>query len=207
VPVLLRRLLVLVAVVAAVAAGPACSKKKPGQTASPKTTAASTTSTAPGAAPTVKFNIIGLEDNGTKAPDDATKAAVLGTVEQWADQAVVAPLHTGQPAGDLTALFTPAAAAKFADPATRAAFVDEGLPAALTSLSVDKADATLSSVAGSDEVLGVIGVRVDLRLHAVGPELDVDVVHWGELILAPVDNGWKIDGFDLHSSRDSRGAP
>lgn len=211
-PRLLRRFsptIVVAIALAALAVAPACSKKQKPSAAPPGSAATATTAAtakAQAGAPAIHFTVVGLEDNGTKAPDDATKAAVVATLDKWLADAVVAPLHSGHPAGDLTSLLTPAAAAKLADPAARAAFVDEGLPAASTSITADKADVTLGSVAGPDEVVAVIGARIDLKLHAVGPDLDVDVVHWGELILAPEGDGWKIDAFDLHATRDSRGA-
>ena len=201
----LRRPLVLLLATTLVVL-PACSKKH--EKAAPRagTTTAAPTSTAAGV-PVIHLNLTGVENNGTADPDDATKAAVMATADTWVANAVVAPLHSGQPAGDLTPLLTTSAVAKMADPATRAAFVDEGLPAAAsTSITADKADATINSVAGPDGTVGLVGVRVDLRLHAVGPDLDLDVIHWGEMILAQQDGAWRIDAFDLHASRDSRGA-
>jgi hypothetical protein len=94
---------------------------------------------------------------------------------------------------------------RLADPATRATLVDEGLPPATTSIAAEVANVLLSTVAGPDEVLAVVGARIDLKVHAVGPTLDVDVVHQGELVLAPQDDGsWRIESFALHTARDSR---
>jgi hypothetical protein len=54
-------------------------------------------------------------------------------------------------------------------------------------------------------VLAVVGARIDVKVHAVGPTLDVDVIHQGELVLVPeADGSWRIESFALHTARDSR---
>ena len=201
------RLVAALALVALLAAG--CSKdddeKGKGDATATKKPAATTTTTAPGTPPTLQFTVTEVNDNGTRPPDEATVAAVKKTLDTWLAAAVVGPLHSGQPAGDLSALFTPPALERLADPATRATLVDEGLPPATTSISAEVANLLLSSVAGADEILAVIGARIDLKVHAVGPTLDVDVVHQGELVLTPEPDGsWKIESFALHTARDSR---
>jgi hypothetical protein len=184
---------------------PACSKDKPDGTAAPKAKRAPTTTAAAPAAPTVAFTVTGTDDNGTKGPDDATLAAVKQTMDGWLATAVVAPLHSGQPAGDLSPLFTQAALDRLADPAVRATLVDEGIPAAKT-ITADTANLLVTSVAGPDEVVAVVGARIDVKVHTVGATHDVDVVHQGELVLVPDGPGWKIDSFAVHTARDSRNA-
>ena len=182
-----------------------CSKDKDDDDAAPKRKGATTTTV--GAAPTLAFTVTETNANGTKAPDEAQLAAIKKTLDGWLNTAVVAPLHSGQPAPDLAAFFTPAALERLADPATRATLVDEGMPPASTEIAAEVADVLLSTVAGPDEVLAVVGARIDVKVHAVGPELDVDVVHQGELVLAPeADGSWKIESFAVHTARDSRGA-
>jgi hypothetical protein len=194
------RFLAVLALVAALVAG--CSKDK--DDAAPKKRGTTTTAAA-AASPTLAFTVTETNDNGTKGPDDAQLAAIKKTLDGWLASAVVAPLHTGQPAPDLAPLFTAAALERLADPATRATLVDEGLPPATTSIAAEVANVLLSTVAGPDEVLAVVGARIDLKVHAVGPTLDVDVVHQGELVLAPQDDGsWRIESFALHTARDSR---
>jgi hypothetical protein len=124
-------------------------------------------------------------------------------MDAWLATAVVGPMHTAQPAPDLSPLFTQAALERLADPAVRATLVDEGLPAAKT-ITAETASLLLSSVAGPDEVVAVIGARIDLKVHTVGATHDVDVVHQGELVLVPDGTSWKIDSFAVHTSRDSR---
>ena len=199
-----RRLLAALALVAVLAAAGCSKDKKNADGGSAKKPETTTTAAAAGP-PTLQFTVTETNTNGTKAPDDAQLAAIKKTLDGWLAAAVVAPLHSGQPAPDLTALFTPAALERLADPAIRAAVVDEGLPPATTSITAEPANVLLSTVAGADEVLAIVGARIDVKIHAVGPTLDVDVVHQGELVLAPEPDGsWKIESFALHTARDSR---
>ena len=199
------RLLAALALAAVLAAG--CSKgaKDDDDGAAAKKP---TTTTAPGASaapPTLQFTVTETNANGTKAPDEAQLAAIKKTLDGWLASAVVAPLHSGQPAPDLAPLFTAPALERLADPAVRATLVDEGMPPATTAITAETANVLLSTVAGPDEVLAVVGARIDVKVHAVGPTLDVDVVHQGELVLAPeADGSWKIESFALHTARDSR---
>jgi hypothetical protein len=47
-------------------------------------------------------------------------------------------------------------------------------------------------------------VQLDLLLRAQGPTLDVDVNHYGEVVLVQEADGWKIDSFAVEAARDSR---
>lgn len=191
----------LLVALALTAAG--CSKG--GEKGAPPKPRTTTTTQAAAAAPTLAFTVTQTDDNGTKTPDEATVAAVKKTLDGWLAGAVVAPLHSGQPAPDLAALFTPAALERLTDPATRATLVDEGLPPATKAITAEVANLLLSSVAGPDEVIALIGARIDLKVHAVGPTVDADVVHQGELVLVPdPDGSWKIDSFAIHTARDTR---
>jgi hypothetical protein len=166
-----------------------------------------TSTTALAAPPTIGVTVTGVDANGTKAPDDATVAAVKATLDSWLATAVVAPLFSGQPAGDLSGVFTPAALERLAaDPAARPSLVDDGLglPPASTAITAERANVALASVAGPDEVVAVIAAQLDILLRAQGPTVDVDVNHHGEVVLVPDGGTWKIDAFSVTAARDSR---
>ncbi len=198
-----RPLVALTLAVALLGGAGACSKKK-AEDAGAARPATTTTATVPVAPPTIPLTVTGVDAYGTKAPDDATVAAVKATLDAWLAAAVVAPLHSGQPAGDLSAVFTPAALEQLADPATRATLVDEGLPPATKGITAERVTAGLFSVAGADEVTGVVAAQVDVKLRAVGDTMDVDIVHFGEVVLVPEGDTWKIDSFALDAGKDSR---
>jgi hypothetical protein len=183
----------------------ACPAKKDHNSSAPSRRA--TTTSGP-TAPTVELHVEAVESNGTKAPDDATVAKVMSTLDSYLARAVVRPLATGRPADDISDLFTPEAKTRLGDAATLATLVEGGTPPASRSLTADSAKVTLSSIAGPDEVVALVAARLDVKLHAVGPRIDMDVVRAGELVLAPqADGGWYIDSFGLRTARDTRDAP
>ena len=206
-PSLRRSLPLVLALTVAVGGLGACSKDKDGGGGRAAGTTTAPPATALAAPPTIGVTVTGVDANGTKEPDEATVAAVKATLDQWIATALVGPLFTGQPAGDLAPVFTPAALERVAaDPAVRATLVVEGLPPATTNITAERANVALSSVAGPDEVVAVVGVQLDLLLRAQGPSLDVNVNHYGDLVLVQEADGWKIDTFSIVSAKDSRDA-
>ena len=203
---LLRRPLVAAVVAALVVAGlGACSKSSSDEGDRQARPTSTTSSTALAAPPAIGIDISGVEANGTQPPDDATVAAVKKTLDTWLATAVVGPLFTGQPAGDLAPAFTPAALERIAaDPAARSTLVAEGLPPATTSITKERATAALSSVAGPDGVVAVVAASLDILLRATGPTMDVDVNHYGDVVLVQEADGWKIDSFTITTQQDSR---
>jgi hypothetical protein len=198
-----RRVLRLVVLVAVLAALPGCTKdgKEDGD-------AARRTSDRTGSgAPSITFTVDGaVETNGTKAPTDEDLTQVKATLDAYLARAVVEPLHTGRPAGDLSDLFSVEARPRLTDQPTRATLVEEGLPPASTSITADAATVKLSSVAGPDGVIALIAARLDVKLHAVGPRIDIDIARDGELVLTRDDGRWRIDSFGVRTTRNTRDA-
>lgn len=195
-----RRATIVVVVAVALLAITGCSKDKEEAEKSPEKPAEEGTPAAPG---TVELTVTGVDANATTPPDEATVAAVKKTLDGWIAIAVVAPLRSGDPAGDLSPFFTAPALERLGDPAVRATLVDEGLPAATKSVEAEVANVALASAAGESGV-AVIAARLELKIHAVGDDSDIDVVHSGDLILVPDADAWKIDSFSVRTARDSR---
>lgn len=203
-----RRPLIALTVAAALAVGGlgACSKSESdGDDQARPAPTTSTTRTALAAPPAIGIDISGVDANGTQPPDEATVAAIKVALDTWLATAVVGPLFTGQPAGDLALAFTPAALERIAaDPAARSVLVAEGLPPATSAITKERATAALSSVAGPDGVVAVVGASLDILLRATGPTVDVDVNHYGDVVLVQEADGWKIDAFTITTQQDSR---
>lgn len=128
---------------------------------------------------------------------DATWAGVLDTLNRYLESAVLTPLRTGGPAGDLAPLFTGPAAAKVTTATPdRSAFIDEGLPP-LSDVRKDSAVAQLTALAGSDGAVSVATAVLDLRLTGHVAGAPVKVVRTGELVLVPEGGRWRIDAYEL----------
>jgi len=132
---------------------------------------------------------------------DAAWAGVLDTLNRYLDAAVLKPLRTGGPAGDLTPLFTaPAAARVMAVGPDRFAVIDENLPP-LSDVRQDKALAGLTGLAGTDGVMSVVTAGLDLRLIGHINGAPVTVVRTGEFVLVPERGIWRIDAYEITVTR------
>jgi hypothetical protein len=160
--------------------------------------------------PAIHVTLAPLDANDTKPPGDDVLAKVKAALDRYVADAVIAPLRTAMPAPDLSRVFTGNVLARITPgSAERAALVDEGFPPASSAIVPDVATALITSVAGPDEVPGLIGVHLDVKVHAVGPTVEFDIVRGADFVLIPDGDAgdWKIDAFQVHASRDSRAAP
>jgi hypothetical protein len=137
----------------------------------------------------------------TNASYDATWFAVLETLNKYLDAAVVTPLRTGGPAGDLTPLFNRPALERIAPGGPdRFAFIDENLPP-ISDLRSERAVAGLTGLAGRDGTVSVVTAGLDLRLIGHIGGAPVTVVRTGELVLMPEGGTWRIDAYDIRVVR------
>jgi hypothetical protein len=136
---------------------------------------------------------------------DASWAAVLDTLNRYLETAVLTPLRSGGPAGDLAPLFTPLSVSRVLTVGPhRAAFIDEGLPPA-TELRRQRGVASLTGLGGRDASLSVVSAELDLRLTGFVDGAPLTVVRTGELVLIPEGGRWRIDAWDLRVSRTLAG--
>ncbi len=203
-----RRLLLLVVAVLVVGAG--CSQAHPlaytTQTpilSAPDGSEAVLAPVPPAGPVTFTGTAFNLHTAGSVPPaaSDAAWAGVLETLNRYLEAAVLQPLRSGGPAGDLTPLFTsPAVQRVMAVGPDRVAFIDENLPP-VSDLRQEAAVAGLNGLAGPDGVLSVVTADLDLRLigHVGGAR--VRVVRTGELVLVPQGGSWRIDAYDIRVTR------
>ncbi|MDQ4068228.1 MAG: hypothetical protein M3203_01920 [Actinomycetota bacterium] len=136
-----------------------------------------------------------------QATFDAAWAGVLDTLNRYLEAAVLTPLRTGGPAGDLTPLFTPLSVAQVMTVGPdRFAFIDENL-APVTDLRKLEAVATLTALGGPDGTISVVTANLQLRLtgRVDGAPLALD--RTGELVLMPEGGTWRIDAWDVKVTR------
>ena len=132
---------------------------------------------------------------------DAAWSGVLDTLNRYLEVAVLGPLRTGGPAGDLTPLFFPPAAARVMTVGPdRFAFIDENLPP-LSDVRKERAVAGLTGLAGPDGAMSVITAGLDLRLIGHINGAPVTIVRTGELVFMPHGGTWRIDAYDIKVTR------
>jgi hypothetical protein len=169
-----------------------------GLMAVPTTTSAPSSESSDGS-----FSVTGARVESVRLPPppfpDDVKASVTATLERYLQEAVLGPLRSGGPAGDLEPVFTGLARARVDGP-DRAALVDEGLPAA-GSVRAESATVGFAALAGADGAMTVVTAAVDLRLRASDDD-PVTIARTGHLVLVPDGDGWKIDGYDVRTTRE-----
>jgi len=190
-----RRLAVFVLVVALVAAG-GCRRD------SDSTSPPSTSSTVP---PEIRVTASSVEvesmGSGPVAFPDEVRDSVVSTLNAWIDLGVVDPLLSGQPALGLDAAFTPEAMARLTPGSPdRTAMLEEG---GLAAVRPEKASATLVALAGQDGALSLVTAAVEVAFVRVAGVDQVRVVRTGEVVLVPVEGGWRIDGYDVVTTHDT----
>lgn len=173
-----------------------------GGSGSPKSTSATPE---PGS---LAFTVSGTDVQALASPTPGfpadVRAKVLETLNRYLTDAVAGPLRSGRPAGDLAPVFTAPALARVNGP-DRAALVDEGLPKA-SNLRAEAAKAKLGILLGDQNRPQVVSAEVDLRVTTGGSDT-LTVVRTGALVLVPAGGGWKIDGYDINTARDSADGP
>ena len=132
------------------------------------------------------------------------KAAVKAGLDAWLGKGISVPLGTGKPPEGLEAVFTAPALSRLAGPGPdRAALLEEGSP--LTGkVSQDRANANLSALTAPGGEVVVVTAAVDLALTVASGDGAVAVVRSGELVLVPENGSWRIDAYDLRTSRDTQ---
>ena len=132
---------------------------------------------------------------------DAAWAGVLDTLNRYLEAAVLTPLRSGGPAGDLTPLFTPPAAQRVMTVGPdRFAFIDENLPP-VSDVRAESAVAGLTALAGPEGIMSVVTAGLDLRLIGHIDGALVRVTRTGELVLMPEGGTWRIDAYDIQVTR------
>ena len=172
-----------------------------GRSGSPPSTTATTTvesSDTP-----VAFTVSSFTVEGPGRPDsvEAVKTAVVRTFDRYLEDAVLTPLRSGGPAGELRPLFT-ARAGEHMWATDRNAFVDEGLPPASRIVAMVSGLHLVGLAEPGGEVV-LVSARMDLKLVA-GADADAVTIERGaDLLLMAEGDGWKIDSYQVRVSRDT----
>ena len=135
----------------------------------------------------------------------AAQAGIEATLNRWLDEAVLPPLRSGQPAGDISPFFTAPTRERIATTPDRAAFVDEGIPP-VSGVQAGVANLAMVALVDPDGTIPVVSVHFDLTLGGMVEGTPLGVEHTGDLFMVPEGYGWVIDGYDVRATRATEGA-
>lgn len=161
-----------------------------------------TTAGPPGTSVGFTVTAFDVEGAGDPASVERVKAAVQTTFSRYLQDAVLTPLRSGGPAGELAPLFTARAAEHLAGAADRRAFIDEGLPPAWR---IEAPVSALRLVGLADQAgqVVLVAARMDLKLLAGVPGTTVTIDRGADLVLVADGDGWKIDAYSVRVTRDT----
>ena len=185
---------------AAGAGSGACSRPVPATIGRSPTPTSTTPEVPTGAAFTVAA--FDVEGPGNPASMESVKAALLTTFTRYLEAAVLTPLRTGGPAGEIAPLFTARAAEHLAATGERNAFVDEGLPPA-TRIVPRASTLRLTGLADQNGDVVLVTVRMDLTLLAQAPDVTVTIERGADLLFVSDGGAWKIDAYRVRVARDT----
>lgn len=160
------------------------------------------------ALPAVTFTVASFDVEGAADPAsvERVKAAVVATLSRYLEAAVLTPVLSGGPAGDLAPLFTARAAEHMAATADRNAFVDEGLPPAPRVVPL-VSGLHLAGLADQKGEVVLVSAHMDLKLAADAGGTTIVIDRGGDLLLVPDGDAWKIDSYRVRVTRDTPGSP
>jgi hypothetical protein len=136
------------------------------------------------------------------SPEQVT--AIVGTARQYLDGAVIRPLRTGKPAGDISGLFDAATAAQLTGLA-RPALFDEGLPPATGDVTANASSLVVNGLSDGSGAFVLATVGSDVEITAGSDDGDLRIHRVTELTLVPEGLAWKIAGFDVIVDRQGPG--
>lgn len=141
---------------------------------------------------------------GTFSPD--VSAAIMTTLGEYAESAMVTPLRKGKPASAALAnVFDAPALARLSGP-DRAVVLDEGLPRAVGKIGVSSPPIPLTGLADASGNTILVSADVKLTAKARTEKGVIGVTRAGTFVLAPDASGiWKITGWTLTTDRRGPG--
>ncbi len=152
----------------------------------------------------IAFRVTSFDVEAAADPAEGAASAAQGgieaTITRWLDEAVLRPLRTGQPAGDIGPLFTAPTRERIATTPDRAAFVDEGLPP-VSGVTPGVATLAMIALADPDGNIPLVAVHLELTLGGTVEGTPLGVEHTGDLFMVPEGDGWLIDGYDVRATR------
>ena len=154
------------------------------------------------------YLLLGLMSGSTEPTYSASEvsAAVMTTLGEYAESAMVTPLRKGKPASAALAnVFDAPALARLSGP-DRTVVLDEGLPRAVGKIDVSSPPIPLTGLADASGNTILVSADVKLTAKARTEKGVIGVTRVGTFVLAPDASGiWKITGWTLTTDRRGPG--
>jgi hypothetical protein len=148
-------------------------------------------------------NIFTVAGTPPAFPDDV-KAAVLAAVAAYLKAASLTAAQKGvSDATGLATLLTGPAAARLTS-TDRATLLDEGLPRATGKVKITTAPVTLTGLADPDGHVVIVNAAINATTVLPTRSGTVTVKRTGDLVFAPDNGTWKIQGYTLTSERTGK---
>jgi hypothetical protein len=172
--------------------------------------AAKTTTSAagPGVTLTLEAGDLATDSAGpTTSFSPAQAQQVLGTIRAYLDGAVIKPLRSGEPAGDLSAVFDAGTLARVTG-VDRGVMLEEGLPKVTGDIAI--VGKPVNFVGLGDQSGNLVLVTASVQFTVDGAIADVKaplhIEQHGDLVLAPDASGaWKVTSYRMTVARSGGG--
>jgi hypothetical protein len=174
-----------------------------------KTAGPATTSTAgPGITITLEAGDLATDSAGPATSFSTSQAQqLLATIRSYVEQAVVKPLRSGEPAGDLSSVFDAGTLARVAG-VDRAVMVEEGLPKVTGDIDVVAKPVSFMGLGDQSGNLVLVTASVQFTVDGsiAGVKAPLHVDQRGDLVLAPDASGaWKVTAYRMAVTRSGGG--
>ena len=166
------------------------------------------TSAGPGVTITLQAGDIATDSAGPATSFSAAQAQqVLASIRTYVDGAIVKPLRSGEPAGDLSTVFDPGTLARVTG-ADRGVMVEEGLPKVTGDLTVTAKPVSFVGLGDQSGNLVLVTASVQLTVDGTiaGAKAPLHIDRRGDLVFAPDASGaWKVTSYQMAVTRSGGG--
>jgi hypothetical protein len=179
-----------------------------GGSSSDDATKTTTSNAGPGVTITLEAGDIATDSAGPATSLSPAQAQqVLATVRAYVDGAVVKPLRSGEPVGDLSAVFDAGTLARVTG-IDRAVMLEEGLPKVTGDIAVTGKPVNFVGLGDQSGNLVLVTASVQFTVDGTiaGIKAPLHIEQHGDLVLAPDASGaWKVTSYRMTVARSGGG--
>ena len=171
-------------------------------------TKTTTSDAGPGVTLTLEAGDIATDSAGpTTAFSPAQAQQVMATIRTYLDGAVIKPLRSGEPAGDLSAVFDAGTLARVTG-IDRGVMLEEGLPKVTGDIAIVGKPVNFVGLGDQSGNLVLVTASVQFTVDGtiVGIKAPLHIDQHGDLVLAPDASGaWKVTSYRMAVTRSGGG--